>query len=198
MPIARTLAQGLLIGNRLVRRGQERALRGAFVHVGNNFRFDPRGSYTHDTISVGNDVSIGLGAVLWAVRPSYIELRDKVMLGPNVSLIAGDHVFDIPGRYMAEIHEKRSTDDVPIVIEEDVWIGANATVLKGVTVGRGSVIAAGAVVTKTVEPYSIIAGVPGRVLRKRFTDEQIDNHERSLIEWRSLDANRWRARPYRL
>lgn len=58
--------------------------------------------------------------------------------------------------------------DQPVVIEDDVWVGANVTILKGVTIGHGSVVAAGAVVTKSCPPYSIIGGVPAKVLRKRF------------------------------
>ena len=60
--------------------------------------------------------------------------------------------------------------DQPVVIEEEVWCGANVTILKGVTIGRGSVVAAGAVVTKSCPPYSIIGGVPAKVLRKRFEE----------------------------
>ena len=56
----------------------------------------------------------------------------------------------------------------PVVIEDDVWVGANVTILKGVTIGHGSVVAAGAVVTKSCPPYSIIGGVPAKVLRRRF------------------------------
>ena len=58
--------------------------------------------------------------------------------------------------------------DQPVVIEDDVWVGANVTILKGVTIGHGSVVAAGAVVTKSCPPYSIIGGVPAKILRKRF------------------------------
>ena len=61
--------------------------------------------------------------------------------------------------------------DQPVVIEDDVWVGANVTILKGVTIGHGSVVAAGAVVTKSCPPYSIIGGVPAKVLKKRFDEE---------------------------
>lgn len=61
----------------------------------------------------------------------------------------------------------------PCVIGNDVWIAANASICRGVTVGTGSVIAAGAVVTKDVEPYTIVAGVPAKPIKKRFSDEVI-------------------------
>ena len=61
-----------------------------------------------------------------------------------------------------------------VIVGNDVWIGANAIILAGVKIGDGAVIAAGAVVTKDVEPYSIVGGVPAKEIRKRFTQEQID------------------------
>ena len=67
-----------------------------------------------------------------------------------------------------------------MVVEDGCWIGANVTILKGVTIGRGSVVAAGAVVTRSCPPYSIIGGVPARVIRQRFTEEEIAKHESLL------------------
>jgi len=57
---------------------------------------------------------------------------------------------------------------VPIVIEDDVWIGANATILKGVRISRGSIVGSGAVVTKDVPPYSIVGGNPAKIIRSRL------------------------------
>lgn len=74
--------------------------------------------------------------------------------------------------------EKLPENDMPVVIEDDVWCGANVIILKGVTIGHGSVVAAGAVVTKSFPPYSIIGGVPAKLIRMRFTPEQIEDHER--------------------
>lgn len=76
--------------------------------------------------------------------------------------------------------DKVPEEDKDVIIEEDVWCGANVTILKGVTIGRGSIIAAGAVVTKNIPAYSIAGGVPAKVIKKKFTDSQIAEHEISL------------------
>ena len=82
------------------------------------------------------------------------------MFGPNCSIITGDHRIDIVGKYMSEVTvaEKLPENDLPVTIEGDNWIGANAIILKGVTVGTGSVVAAGSVVIHNVPPYSIVGG----------------------------------------
>ncbi len=70
--------------------------------------------------------------------------------------------------------------DQEVVIEEDVWCGVNVTILKGVTIGRGAIIAAGSVVTKDIPPYSIAAGIPAKPLKMRWSPEQIKEHESLL------------------
>lgn len=67
-----------------------------------------------------------------------------------------------------------------IVIENDVWIGSKSIIMSGVQISSGAVVGAGSVVTKDVSPYSIVAGNPARVVKKRFTDEQIKNYWISL------------------
>ena len=73
-------------------------------------------------------------------------------------------------------NQKSAGDDKGVIIEDDVWIGANAVLLEGVTVAQGSVIGAGAVVTKSTQPYSISAGIPARQVGLRFNaDEQAEH-----------------------
>ena len=92
------------------------------------------------------------------------------MFGPGVFMISGNHRIDIPDRYIKSItdEEKLPENDQPIVLEGDNWIGARAVLLKGITVGMGAVVAAGAVVTQDVPPYTIVAGIPARVIKHRF------------------------------
>ena len=75
------------------------------------------------------------------------------------------------------IEEKQKDDDQNVVIEKDVWIGANATILKGVVVAEGCVIGAGTVLTKSTEPYGIYAGVPRRRIAERFTEQDLVKHK---------------------
>lgn len=81
-----------------------------------------------------------------------------------------------------------------IVIGHDVWLGANALILDGVTVGNGAVVGAGAVVTKNVPPYAIVAGVPAKIIRHRFSPDEIAFLQ--SIEWWNRDIN-WIRKNYR-
>ncbi|TLM69758.1 MAG: acyltransferase [Actinobacteria bacterium] len=154
-------------------------MRTLFKKHGANFIFDPYGIYSYSRIEVGDNVYIGPGAQLMASN-SLIKIGDNVMFGPSVSIVAGDHNTSVVGKFMISVKEKRDVDDLPVFIEDDVWLGARTTILKGVTVGRGSIVAAGAVVTRDVPRYSIVGGVPARVIKARWSKEEIFEHEKHL------------------
>ena len=154
-------------------------LRPAFRRVGRNFVFDPDSIFSYRTIEVGDDVFVAQGAILQSPR-SQIIIGNKVMFGPEVAVLGGNHNTAVLGQYMYDVKEKRPDDDEPIVIEDDVWIGARATILKGVRLQRGSIVAAGAIVTKDVPAYTVVGGIPAKVLTVRFTIEQILQHEAKL------------------
>lgn len=163
-------------------RGAAVFMRYAFRRHGKHFIFDPRGEFSYRNIEVGDNVSIGGGAVLLA-SDSRIIIGNNVMFGPNVTLVAGNHNISVIGRPMYDVHEKRPEDDQDIVIEEDVWVCAGAIILKGVRVGRGSVIGAGAVVHHDVCPYTIVCGVPAHKTSTRFPDmASVIQHETMLYE----------------
>jgi galactoside O-acetyltransferase len=85
-------------------------------------------------------------------------------MGPEVYIYTQNHEFtriDIP------MDQQGWSDEKPVVIEDDVWIGSRVTILGGVTIGRGSIIGASSVVTKSCPPYSIVAGNPAQVVKKR-------------------------------
>jgi acetyltransferase-like isoleucine patch superfamily enzyme len=95
-----------------------------------------------------------------------IRVGNGVRIAPHVMMIAANHVFSDAER---PIHSQ-GLDHTPIVIEDDVWIGGRVNVIAGVTIGQGSVIGAGTVVTKDIPPYSVAVGVPARVIKSRLVD----------------------------
>jgi acetyltransferase-like isoleucine patch superfamily enzyme len=146
-------------------------------------------------VKYGRDVHFHLSTFLWSPRkqiafgnqvgigPHCIFLADtfignKVLVASGVSFVYSDeHRYDIVGQAIWDSGNGRTG---VIVVEDDVWIGIGATILAPVRVGRGAVIAAGSVVSHDVIPYSIVGGVPARLLKMRFTPEQILAHERLL------------------
>lgn len=173
------LAKVVIFFKRVSSKILEYILRSHFKRYGKNFRFDPFGNYSFNTIEVGDDVYIGTGATFLASE-SKIVIGSKVMFGPNVTILGGDHNTGVIGKYMFDVKEKRPIDDLPVFIEDDVWIGASAIILKGVTISRGSIVAAGALVNKDIPAYSIAIGFPAKVIRKRWHDEDIQKHEKLL------------------
>jgi len=162
-----------------IRRSKVIVKRRLFAKVGTNFIFHPADLFSYSTITVGNDVYIGPGAKFSASESS-ITLGNKIMFGPNVTIMGGGHNTSVVGSYMYDVKEKLPENDLPVVIEDDVWVGCNVVILKGVTIGRGAIVAAGSVVINSVEPYSIVGGVPAKKISQRFTVAEIIEHEKIL------------------
>ena len=156
-------------------------LKSLFKKCGKNLFIGENCTFIFNHISLGNYVSIGSNSVFLTAEAE-INIGNYVMFGPNVTIVTGNHRIDVLGKYMYNVTEKLPENDTDVNIEDDVWVGANVIILKGVTVGRGSVIAAGSLVNKDVEPYSIYAGVPAKLIRKRFSAEEIIKHEAALKE----------------
>lgn len=157
----------------------EPMIRRAFVAYGSPVRIPQGCSFSGiGNISVGDHVYFGVGTRVLTTQ-AQLKIGSYVMFGPGVTIITGDHRMDVLGKYMTQLTDadKLPENDMDVVIEDDVWVGANATILKGVTIGCGSVIAAGSLVTKSCPPYSLVGGVPAKVLKARFTPEQIREHE---------------------
>ena len=105
-----------------------------------------------------------IGAYSFIGCSGFIHIGSNVMMGPRVTLLAESHNHGDPALPMKSQGVSRSS----IRIEDDCWIGAGAQVLPGVTIGRGSVVGAGAVVSRDVPAYSVVAGVPARLIRDRL------------------------------
>jgi len=92
-----------------------------------------------------------------------VTIGDRTLVGFRTFIVSDNHtVPPRPARIFDAGHTPR-----PVVIERDVWIGANCTILPGVTIGEGAVVAAGSVVTKSVSAFTVVGGVPARVIRER-------------------------------
>ncbi|ADB33997.1 hexapaptide repeat-containing transferase [Kribbella flavida DSM 17836] len=110
-------------------------------------------------VRVGRDVFVNQGCRFNDFGG--IEIGDQVMLGPNVSLISSGHP-------VAPAQRRSGITAAPIRVERNVWIGASAIILQGVTVGADAVVGAGAVVTRDVPPGALVAGSPARVVRDLY------------------------------
>ena len=113
-------------------------------------------------LTIGDNSAIGAYSFLGA--QGGITIGENVIMGPRVGLHAENHLYDDPTIPIRLQGERRQG----IVIEDNCWIGASSIILDGVQIGYGSVIAAGSVVTKNVAPYSVMAGVPARLIRIRI------------------------------
>jgi maltose O-acetyltransferase len=107
-----------------------------------------------------------IGARCMLNVPLFIDLNDEIRIGDEVNI--GHHTLLITSRHRVGSAERRAglLETAPVVLEHGCWLGARVTVLPGVTVGRGAVVAAGAVVTKDVPPNTMVAGIPARVLKQ--------------------------------
>ena len=162
------------------RRKKQAALLASFASAGDGCLVYTDGVFLGPAnIRLGSNVQIGPGAWFSAVEAS-ITIGDKVTLGPRVAVITGDHNTGQLGVFLHDVADKRPEDDLPVVIEDDAWIGYGAIVLKGVTIGRGSVVGAGAVVTKSVPAYSVVVGNPCRVNRYLWDHSSAVLHEEAL------------------
>lgn len=142
----------------------------------------------YGALLAGAGKNLRISEAVKLANPSNITIGDECYLGDGVQIYAwkervtlGNHVLIAAGAKM--ITRKHGFADIkapiagqgythaPIVIEDDVWIGFQAIILPGVTIGKGSIVGAGAVVTKSIEPFSIVGGIPARLIRKRVKDE---------------------------
>jgi acetyltransferase-like isoleucine patch superfamily enzyme len=129
-------------------------MHGSILHV-YNFRNIP-----HSGIWIGRDSLIGEYNVIRG--QGGVKIGQRVYTSPMVQIIAVNHVFDDKSTPFI----KQGITAEGITIEDDVWIGSGAVITDGVTIGKGAVIGAGAVVTRDVDPYTVVGGIPAKFLRK--------------------------------
>lgn len=138
-----------------------------FKHFGQNAEFRP-GAYAIacSKISIGENVVIRPNTMLFSdPRPNGAEIiiSDNVLIGSGVHFYTNNHRFDLNDKFIIEQgHYPGKT----IKVNEGSWIGANAIILSGITIGKNAVVAAGSVVTKNVDDFTLVAGVPAKLLKK--------------------------------
>lgn len=156
-------------------------------------------------VNFGSNFHVGIGSILWA--PNRLLVGDNVYIGKfctiecdglignnvmvanNVGLIGRyDHDYKCIGKpirqapWIGNSTYNGPGKDMQIIIEDDAWIGYGSVILTGVRIARGAIVSAGAVVTKNVESYQIVAGNPAKQVGMRFTETDILAHEKILYE----------------
>lgn len=159
---ARLLPKSTRPFGRFARRLRGWLCRGLFEHAGQSINVERGADFgSGRTVRLGDYSGIGVDCVL----SGRVTIGNNVMMGPRSVLIARNHAFqdtEIP------MNRQGFAEERPIVIGDDVWIGTNVIVLPGVSVGHGAILAAGAVVSKDVQPYSIVGGNPARRIGSRI------------------------------
>lgn len=143
---------------------RQKIICGNRVSIGKFAIIRPSNSYGGEIgegLRIGNNSNIGPYSYIGC--SGYIEIGDNVMISPRVSIYAENHVFDSIDITMKEQGVKKQF----VKIEDDCWIAANSIILAGVTIGKGSVVAAGSVVTSDIPPFSVVAGVPAKIIKQR-------------------------------
>lgn len=120
------------------------------------------------------------GSFVSATNAKFI-VKSNCCIAERLTVHTGNHAM-VVGKFCSSITEGNKPEgyDKDVVVESDVWIGCNVTLLSGVHIGRGAIVAAGAVVTKDVLPYSIVGGVPAKFIKFKWNINQILDHESQL------------------
>ena len=149
-----------------------------------------------DYVSVGKH-SYGFINVDTFNEGEKLKIGNFCSIGPNVIFILNaDHRLDTISTHPFKVkicgEKYEATSKGDIIVDDDVWIGYGATILSGVHIGQGAVIAAGAVVSSDVEPYAIVGGIPAKTIKKRFDDEMIG--ELLKVDYSSLTDEQIRSK----
>lgn len=152
-----------------------------FASCGTNVRLKPCTSNFkgYENIYIGNNVILSRYTTIYSTNAN-VYIGNNIISAPHLSIMSGNHSTNVMGYLLFAEKKGSKADDQDVIIEDDVWFGINVTVLSGVHIGRGSVFAAGSVVNRSVPPYSIVGGVPAKVLKYRFTVDEIIEHEKHI------------------
>lgn len=136
--------------------------------AGGSSRFKKNSVELGDYVAMGADIHISANVIIG----HFAGLSSKC------SIVGGDHRIDLVG-VPFDFTGGAEKEEVITIIEDEVWVGHASTIMTGVRIGRGAIVAAGAIVTKDVPPYAIVGGVPAKLIRYRFNEEE----QRLHSEW---------------
>jgi acetyltransferase-like isoleucine patch superfamily enzyme len=161
---------------------------GKGLHLGANVRL-----WAPDKLQIGDNVYIGTDTLI----ECNATIGNHCLIANRVAFLGRhDHDFrrlGFPVRFspwIGDLAFSAAVRQEEVVVSDDVWVGYCAILLTGITVGRGAIIAAGAVVTKDVEPYAIVAGNPARKVGERFKGDEIKRHEEAIERGRFIASEK--------
>ena len=146
--------------------------KGFIRHCGKNVNIE-HGAIISSKLSIGDNSGVGVDCVCGGE----VTIGDDVMMAPECVIFSTNHEFSDPDKPM---RLQGYQEPRPCVIGDDVWIGRRVMIMPGVTIGSHSIIAAGAVVTKDVPEYAIVAGVPAKIIKYR-KNEEISSGEQMML-----------------
>lgn len=167
----------MMIFKRLLLKIRKRSLLKSFRSYGSDLDIDFNAVYVHpEKMSFGNNVFIN--------RQSFfsgnIVFNNNIMVGPRLMAFSNNHTFGKLGKSIMSYNKEYSWGQ--ITIQDECWLGADVKIFGNVTIGFGSVIAGGAVITKSVPPFSLVVG-SNKIIRKIFTKEESEQHLK-LLEYK--------------
>jgi len=127
------------------------------AQIGKNVNIEKGSSILPSTLKIGDNSGIGINAFIG----DYVTIGNNVMMGPDCLIYTQNHRFD-----KDKLQYVGCTETKPVIIQDDVWIGARVIILPGVTIGKGSTIGAGAIVSNNIPEYSVAVGNPAKVVKK--------------------------------
>jgi len=133
------------------------------------------GALDNTQIYIDKGTFIGTGVCI--AGPGNVKIGKRCLIAAHSGIFANHHIYTDPFKYIADQGVIRKG----ITIEDDCWLGHNVTVTDGVTIGKGSIVGASAVVTKDIPPYSIAVGIPARVIKTRLPEESIKPQELEVM-----------------
>lgn len=136
--------------------------------------------YEPKSVYLAENVKISAGMSILNAPAEKVIIKRYTAIAANCTIVPGSHrsTVTVPHFLLGPSHINDKTSN--IIINEDVWIGTNVTILSGVELGRGCIVSAGSIVTKSIPPYAVVVGAPAKIFKVKFSIEQILKHEAAL------------------